>query len=151
MIFVTVGTTSFPFPRLIKMVRSAITQLRAPEKLVIQTKNKEIPFPTMIKLMKKARIIICHGGPATIFLALQYGKNKPFVIPRRTEFGEHTDNHQVYFASWMMTKNLVTGSIQKDCFKELKKYLLNPTPATKRTLQPSTKLTKKLSAYTNTV
>jgi len=41
--------------------------------------------------------VITHGGPASFISALQVGKI-PVVVPRKTEFNEHVNDHQVAFA-----------------------------------------------------
>jgi UDP-N-acetylglucosamine transferase subunit ALG13 len=47
--------------------------------------------------LKKARVVVTHGGIGTIIDCLYLGK--PMVIvPRLKEFGEHTNNHQLDLA-----------------------------------------------------
>jgi len=50
----------------------------------------------MGELIVNARIIITHGGPGSIILALSNGK-VPIVVPRQRKFSEHVDDHQVLF------------------------------------------------------
>jgi UDP-N-acetylglucosamine transferase subunit ALG13 len=59
-----------------------------------------ISYQDMLKKLEEARIVITHGGPGTIMLARQFGK-KPIVVPRRVEFNEHVDNHQVTFTEFL--------------------------------------------------
>ena len=47
--------------------------------------------------IKKARIVITHGGPASFLDPLKYGKI-PVVVPRKKEFNEHVNNHQLEFS-----------------------------------------------------
>lgn len=51
----------------------------------------------MEERLKRADIVICHGGPATIATARAAGKI-PIVVPRLERFGEHVDNHQLWYA-----------------------------------------------------
>lgn len=51
----------------------------------------------MIKNVADARIVITHGGPSSFIMPLQVGKT-PIVVPRRREFNEHVNNHQVSFS-----------------------------------------------------
>ena len=44
----------------------------------------------------RARIVITHGGPASILQALSLDK-VPVVVPRSAAYGEHVDNHQIAF------------------------------------------------------
>lgn len=41
--------------------------------------------------------MITHGGPSSFISVLQAGKI-PVVVPRKAEFGEHVNDHQVDFA-----------------------------------------------------
>lgn len=158
MIFLTVGTTKFPFPRLLKAIDKAMMDFGKKEKLVVQAGTSdyqfryqntevfpEISFDKFISYLKKARLTITHGGPATIFLALKYGKNKPLVMPRRKEFGEHTCNHQVHFVKFLQRKGLVEVGQTIRFIKSPKKLLK------KRKIFPSKKLIKKLVEYTESM
>lgn len=50
----------------------------------------------MLKLVEAARIVITHGGPSSFIMPLQIGKI-PIVVPRRHEFNEHVNDHQMNF------------------------------------------------------
>ena len=105
MIFVTVGTHEQPFNRLVEyMDRWSADH---DEEVVIQTGfstyepkhcewSKLYPYKTMIDMVDKARIVITHGGPSSFIMPLQIGKI-PIVVPRKHEFDEHVNNHQVDF------------------------------------------------------
>lgn len=108
MIFVTVGTHEQQFNRLIKYIDKMVQNKKIKEEVIIQSgfstceirncKNKKlIPYSEMIENIKKARIIISHGGPATFIMPLQFGKI-PIVVPRLKEYEEHINNHQLEFA-----------------------------------------------------
>lgn len=125
MILVTVGSTLFPFPRMARFVKNLVDSSGSREKIIFQyghtppsniNKNIELyPFMSNEKLlsyMDQARIIICHGGPATIYQALSFGKI-PWVLPRRKRFGEHVNDHQVDFCRFMERQGLVTLITEK--------------------------------------
>lgn len=108
MIFVTVGTHEQPFDRLLCEIDRLKENGTIQEDVVIQSGfstyepkfcewKKLIPYDEMTANVKKARIVITHGGPASFMMALQEGKI-PIVVPRRAEFGEHVNDHQVDFA-----------------------------------------------------
>ena len=108
MIFVTVGTHEQPFNRLIECVDNLKKDETITEEVVIQTGystyepkycrwQKLFPYQEMLKLVDEARIVITHGGPTSFIMPLQIGKT-PIVVPRRHEFNEHVNNHQVSFA-----------------------------------------------------
>ncbi|MCD7765521.1 MAG: multidrug MFS transporter [Lachnospiraceae bacterium] len=54
------------------------------------------PYEEMLSLVKRARIIITHGGPSSFIMPLQIGKI-PIVVPRRKAFDEHINDHQLIF------------------------------------------------------
>lgn len=107
MIFVTVGTHEQPFNRLVKKVDELVANGDIKEKVIVQTgfstyvpqnceAHKMMSFDDMQAALKKARIVITHGGPSSFIEALQYGK-VPIVVPRQEKFHEHVNNHQVEF------------------------------------------------------
>lgn len=107
MIFVTVGTHEQPFNRLVKKVDELVSEGAIKEHVVVQTgfstyepKNcewhKMMSFEEMQRCLKDARIVITHGGPSSFIEALQFGK-VPIVVPRREEYNEHVNDHQVDF------------------------------------------------------
>jgi UDP-N-acetylglucosamine transferase subunit ALG13 len=113
-VFATVGTTKFPFDRLIR----AVDQLPNSEEAVIQTSASGVrperalgvaflPFDLLTAYMRRAQVVITHGGFGSVFLARANGK-RPIVIPRRAEFGEHVDDHQIAFARSMAAEGLIT-------------------------------------------
>lgn len=108
MIFVTVGTHEQPFNRLVECVDTLKKNGTITEDVVIQTGystyepkyckwQKLFPYQEMLRLVSEARIVITHGGPSSFIMPLQIGKT-PIVVPRRHEFNEHVNNHQVSFA-----------------------------------------------------
>lgn len=108
MIFVTVGTHEQPFNRLVECMDGLKKDGTITEDVIIQTGystyepqyckwQKLFPYQEMIKLVDSARIVITHGGPSSFIMPLQIGKT-PIVVPRRHEFNEHVNDHQVSFA-----------------------------------------------------
>lgn len=108
MIFVTVGTHEQPFNRLVKCVDDLKKDGTITEEVIIQTGystyepryckwKKLFPYQEMLQLVEKARIVITHGGPSSFIMPLQIGKT-PIVVPRRHDFNEHVNDHQVSFS-----------------------------------------------------
>lgn len=106
MIFVTVGTHEQPFNRLVEYMDN--WSRNHDEKVVIQTGystyepkycewKKLYPYQEMIKKVEEARIVITHGGPSSFIMPLQIGKT-PLVVPRKLDFNEHVNNHQMAFS-----------------------------------------------------
>ncbi len=107
MIFLTVGTHEQSFDRLIKYVDELKINNILDEEIIIQTGfsayipkccqyKKLYSYNEMEELIRKARIVITHGAPASFLMSLKF-KKIPIVVPRRKEFNEHVNNHQVEF------------------------------------------------------
>lgn len=140
MIFVTLATTSFPFARLLKTLDLILIKEKSKEKLIVQDKSSsykfkyknveqfsEISFPKLIKYLSKARIIITHGAPSSIFLAQKYGKNQPIIVPRNSRYQEHINNHQILFCQFLSKKDKKINVIfEKNLKIKLKKFIKNP-------------------------
>ena len=65
--------------------------------------KKLIPYAEMIKNVKEARIVITHGGPSSIMMALKRGKIQ-IVVPRQKQYEEHVNDHQVEFSRFIEEK-----------------------------------------------
>lgn len=108
MIFVTVGTHEQSFNRLVECIDKLKGDGLIEEEVIIQTGystyepkhcewQKLYPYQEMTGLVNDARIVITHGGPASFIMPLQAGKT-PIVVPRKFEFDEHVNDHQVAFS-----------------------------------------------------
>ncbi len=119
MILITVGSTLFPFQRMTTLVEHIAHIRPNNEKIIFQYGHTPphfldanvtpLPFvahKTLVSYMKKARVIISHGGPATIYQALSFGKI-PWVLPRQQRYGEHLNDHQVTFTQFLARHKLV--------------------------------------------
>ena len=108
MIFVTVGTHEQPFDRLVECIDNLKKGRIIDEEVIIQTgyctyepkycKWKNFyPYQQIVTFVDKARIVITHGGPSSFIMPLQIGKI-PIVVPRKQEFKEHVNDHQLSFS-----------------------------------------------------
>lgn len=108
LIFVTVGTHEQQFNRLVSEVDRLKRAGRIAVDVVMQTGYSDYKptacecYPMMSaqqmeQHIREAEIVITHGGPGSIFGVLKQSKI-PIVVPRRVEFKEHVDPHQVEFA-----------------------------------------------------
>lgn len=107
MIFVTVGTHEQPFDRLVRAVDGLVADGTITEPVFMQTGYctyapehcewaRFVPASEMRGRMEAADVVITHGGPSSFIEAMAAGK-VPVVVPRRAEFGEHVNDHQVDF------------------------------------------------------
>ena len=121
LILATVGTHEDPFNRLLDELDSLVERGVISEPVICQSGyctstpkhvecHKQLPFDSLQELMSQARLIITHGGPASIMQALAHGVI-PIVVPRQADFGEHVDNHQCRFAEKMSDRVLTVFDI----------------------------------------
>jgi len=108
MIFVTVGTHTQPFNRLLQKIDELVEKGIIKEKVIAQIgystyKPKNYEYFTftseekILELNKKAKLIITHAGVGSIITALRF--RKPIiVVPRLKKFNEHVNNHQLQIA-----------------------------------------------------
>jgi UDP-N-acetylglucosamine transferase subunit ALG13 len=119
-IFATVGTHEDPFNRLVEELDRLVESGEIDEAVHIQrgyskqprrcTQAAMMPFAAVQAAMREARVVVTHGGPATIMQVLALGK-VPVVVPRQSAFGEHVDDHQVRFAARIADRVLVVLDI----------------------------------------
>lgn len=119
MILVTTGTQKFPFNRLLKAVDKEIKAGVITEDVFAQIdasdyqpeNYKYSPFLTadeMQNLRKQSRLIITHAGTNSIIEGLKLGI-PVITVPRRKEFGEHVDDHQMEITEEFEKEGLVTA------------------------------------------
>jgi UDP-N-acetylglucosamine transferase subunit ALG13 len=104
MIFVTVGSSSIPFDRLLRGVDATSFD----EQVVVQHGASLIrpqraecvdflDYEDFVEFVDRARVVVTHAGVGSIMAALARGK-RPIVVPRRSSYAEAVDDHQVPFA-----------------------------------------------------
>jgi UDP-N-acetylglucosamine transferase subunit ALG13 len=117
MIFVTVGTHEQPMDRLFRELERLAADGAIREPIRVQSGYTQFPFkhcaaqPLMPfqeieRSMRDARLVISHGGPATITQARAFGKT-PIVVPRQARFDEHVNDHQVDFCRRLHSLGLI--------------------------------------------
>lgn len=117
MIFVTVGTEKFAFDRLLSAVHGALERGIIKDEVVAQVGHSKASYPLFrardffdfdeqSRLIAKADIVVAHAGEGSTLISLSSGK-VPLLFPRRSEFGEHVDDHQ-----WELARRLEeTGKV----------------------------------------
>jgi len=130
MIFVTLGTHPQQFDRLLREVDSLVSSKKIKEPVFAQTghstykpKNFEskkfLPIGEFNKQLKGASLVITHAGEGNIGLCKNLPK-KMIVVPRRKEFQEHTNDHQLELAKVVEGKKLgLVAWSEKDLGKKL--------------------------------
>lgn len=108
MIFVTVGSQKFQMDRLLRALEQLICAGVLKEEIIAQTgyctylpsNMKCTPFfdkTEMEEHLRSCSLLICHAGAGSIISGSQNGK-KIIVVPRRKQYGEHVDDHQLELA-----------------------------------------------------
>jgi UDP-N-acetylglucosamine transferase subunit ALG13 len=136
MIFVTVGTAR-DFSRLIKKVDEIAKEIK--EEVIIQRGNTRykpknckyfdfIPRDEFLNHIKKADVVITHGGVGSIIDSLKYGK-PTIVVPRRKMFNEHRNDHQVDITKELERESRILACYDVDNLKEIidKSMVFKPT------------------------
>ena len=130
MIFVTLGTSDYPFTRLLKQIDDLIEN-NIIKNIIVQCGNedyqpknfaiiKNLDKKEFNEYLKKAEVVITHGGVGTIIDCIKMGK-KVIAFPRKAEYGEAKNNHQEQIINNLKnTGSILTGEIN-DLAKLLEK------------------------------
>jgi len=115
LVVAVVGTDHHPFDRLVRWL-DAWAQHHGDVQCVVQYGTSipprvclgvdYLPHPALQQLVRRAVVVVSHGGPGTIMDARRVGL-VPVVVPRDPELGEHVDTHQQRFARLVGTRGLV--------------------------------------------
>ena len=119
LLFATVGAT-LPFPRLFTLISAAKGKGAIPERIVAQTGepvdlgpdievHATLPNDVMRDFLKRADIVVCHGGTGSIVTAMREGCHV-IAIPRRSELFEHYDDHQLEIVRALEARGLIQSA-----------------------------------------
>lgn len=100
MVFVTLGTQKQSFKRLLDYIEESSLD----DEIIVQAGHTKyeskkmkifdfIDYETMGEYLKKADLIITHGGTGSVVTPLKLGK-KIIGCARLSKYGEHVDDHQ---------------------------------------------------------
>lgn len=117
MIFITLGSQKFQFDRLLKAVDELVANHTVEDEVFAQTgysnyvpinyKYKQfLDRDEFAKITGKSDIVITHGGTGAIIGAVKKGK-KVIAVPRRAQYGEHVDDHQLQIVGQFKELNLI--------------------------------------------
>ena len=110
---VSLGTDYHTFDRLLRWVKAYLAE------------NPQIR--SLKRLYAKAQVVLVQGGPGSIQDARATGAI-PLVVPRRVEFDEVVDNHQVPFVTMMEKQGgAVIVESRADLFDKLTLAFENPS------------------------
>ena len=136
MILVTLGTQKQKMYRLLE----ALEKLDTKEEIIVQAggsadfKSKKmkifdfIDYDTMDNYIKKADLIITHGGTGSILTPLKYGK-KVIAMPRLAKYEEHVNDHQTEITGVFSKEGYIIefndGDDINELYKKAKKFKPN--------------------------
>lgn len=123
-IFITLGSQKFQFNRLLKAVDELCEQEVIGCEIFAQTgasdyRPKHYAYKNFLdrdeftEEMRKADIVITHGGTGAIIGAVKMGK-KVIAVPRLARYGEHVDDHQTQLIKEFEDSNLICGCHDTD-------------------------------------
>lgn len=103
LLFATVGAT-LPFDRLVNLIEGAKASGLISESVIVQIGEggrepagmdvfETLSFDEVKAILRRASIVVCHGGTGSLITALREGC-KVIAVPRRFDRGEHYDDHQ---------------------------------------------------------
>lgn len=119
MILVLLGTQNNSFYRLLEEVEKNIKNGVIKEEVIVQAGHTKfesekmkifdlIPGDELEKLQDEARVIITHGGVGSIISSLKKNK-KVIAIPRKVEFKEHVNDHQIQIVKRFSDDGYIIG------------------------------------------
>lgn len=116
MIFVTVGTTDADFSRLFReldtlMCRKQLSGVTAQigkstYEPIHYTWQRFFPASVLQQYLSEAEYVICHAGSGTLNECLGLRK-KIIVVPRRLQYREAPDDHQLEIAFHLRERNRI--------------------------------------------
>jgi len=119
MILVLLGTQNNSFYRLLEEIEENIKDGTIKEDVIVQTgftkyKSENIKIFDMIpsneyeNYIKKADLIITHGGAGSIIQSIRLGK-KVIAVPRLQKYGEHVNDHQIEIIKAFRDRGYIIG------------------------------------------
>lgn len=117
MIFVALGSQKFQLDRLLRELDRLVGEGLLQEEIFAQTgcsgyvpqhyaSQRFLEREEFAAYVRKADVIIIHGGSGAIMSAVKQGK-RVVAFPRLAAFGEHVDDHQLQLVGQFAEMNLV--------------------------------------------
>lgn len=123
-VLVVVGTDHHTFDRVVRWTdewlrehpgRTALVQYGTSQAPAVAEGQSLVPHAQLQALMRSARVVVSHGGPATITEIRRLGK-LPVVVPRNPDLDEHVDGHQQRFSRRMGASGFVVLAEEQSAF-----------------------------------
>lgn len=137
MIFITLGSQKFQFNRLLIAVDDLVKKQVIKDEVFAQTGYSDyepqyfqykqfLDRVEFTEVIRRADIVITHGGTGAIIGAVKQGK-KVIAVPRMEKYGEHVDDHQLQLIEQFISMNLIASC--NDCheLEDALEYVKNTT------------------------
>jgi len=135
-VLVSVGTDVHRFDRLMEWLEAWYATRPDQPAVLIQHGSSRAPaiggatpflsHDELDAAMAGARVIVTHGGPASITEARRHG-HVPIVVARDPSYDEHVDNHQMLFTARMAGLGLIRlCTTEEDLTEAVDKGLADP-------------------------
>lgn len=144
MIFITLGSQKFQFNRLLIAMDKLVQKGKVEDSVFAQIGYSDylpkyyaykrfLDRSEFAKKEENADLVITHGGTGAIIGAVKNGK-KVIAVPRRAEYGEHVDNHQIQLVGQFRELDLICecddcdqleAAINYTKLKTFKRYISN--------------------------
>lgn len=120
----SVGTDHHPFGRLLDWIAAASSSIDGLDAFVQRGATPPLEGLATVEyvaaaeleaLMLDADVVVCHGGPGSIFLAVRCG-HRPIVVARDPALGEHIDDHQMRYTARMVSEDRIDVPADLDEF-----------------------------------
>lgn len=136
-VLATVGAI-LPFDRLVSMVAEVKARGEIPEEILVQsgrgglapaglTTVESLSFDEMQDALRKADIVICHGGTGSLITALRQGC-RVIAVPRLFSKGEVYDDHQAEITNAFAERGLIMVANTADELSEALKVARSRPP-----------------------
>jgi UDP-N-acetylglucosamine transferase subunit ALG13 len=146
-IFLTVGTDHHPFDRLVGWLDAWLQEAEGRVSCIAQIGPSRAPINAhwtryltqddVRSLMNQASVVVTHAGAASVLMARDAGHG-PVVVPRRKEFGEAVDNHQLRFSRWLDSKGFAYVAEEEQSWRNaIERVLGNQGVGSPRVADPS--------------
>jgi len=111
-VLVSLGTERFPFPRAVDRLAKLLDGFQVTWQVGSTHYVRDgarltqlLPSDELRAACAQADVVITHAGVGSALMALSAGK-VPVLLPRRAELGEHVDDHQGDFGSYLTDRRL---------------------------------------------
>ncbi|MBD3781904.1 MAG: glycosyl transferase family 28 [Micrococcales bacterium] len=120
-VVVTLGTMpDYGFRRAVERLAHLLPQVCAPDAEVLWQVGAtdvtglgvdghvQVPADKLRAAVREADLVIAHGGIGSALMALDAGR-VPVLVPRRTGFGEHIDDHQAMICGHLADRGIAVS------------------------------------------